>query len=98
MGGSLRTCKEKFYSAVHDGLRTWVAAAAEDGWAYNSVREGPRAGDPGSPSKSPKKVPGSPRKGLLDEKPPQLQLALDVPLPGPISVPGTPSSDMPRWL
>ncbi|KAJ5133804.1 hypothetical protein N7526_005169 [Penicillium atrosanguineum] len=98
MGGSLRTCKEKFYSAVHDGLRTWVAAAAEDGWAYTSVREGPRAGDPGSPSKSPKKIPGSPKKGLLDEKPPQLHLALDVPLPGPISVPGTPSSDMPRWL
>ncbi|KAJ5665852.1 uncharacterized protein N7477_008300 [Penicillium maclennaniae] len=98
MGGSLRTCKEKFYSAVHDGLRTWVAAAAEDGWAYTSVREGPRAGDPGSPSKSPKKIPGSPKKGLLDEKPPQLHLALDVPLAGLISIPGTPSSDMPRWL
>ena len=23
MGMSLRTCKEKFYGAVHDGLRTW---------------------------------------------------------------------------
>jgi hypothetical protein len=102
MGGSLRTCKEKFYSAVHDGLRTWVAAAAEDGWAYTSVREGPRAGDPGSPTKSPKKGPSSPKKGLLDEKPPQLQLALDVPdtrlVPGPVSGPGTPSSDIPRWL
>jgi hypothetical protein len=31
MGGSLRTCKEKFYGAVHDGLRTWVSAATEDG-------------------------------------------------------------------
>ncbi|OQD72892.1 hypothetical protein PENDEC_c018G01448 [Penicillium decumbens] len=102
MGGSLRTCKEKFYSAVHDGLRTWVAAAAEDGWAYTSVREGPRAGDPGSPTKSPIKAPGSPKKGLLNERPPQLQLALDIPdsrfAPGPVSGPGTPSSDLSRWL
>ncbi|KAJ6161126.1 hypothetical protein N7470_004522 [Penicillium chermesinum] len=72
MGGSLRTCKEKFYSAVHECLRTWVAAAVEDGWAYNLVREGPpRPGEPGSPIKSPKKVPGSPKKGLVDDKPPQ---------------------------
>ncbi|KAK4154973.1 armadillo-type protein [Chaetomidium leptoderma] len=41
LGGSLRLCKEKFYGAVHDGLRTWVAAAAEDGWDVRDVRYGP---------------------------------------------------------
>lgn len=41
MGAVLRTCKEKFYSGVHDGLRAWVAAAAEDGWETRFVREGP---------------------------------------------------------
>lgn len=40
MGGSLRTCKEKFYAGVHDGLRTWVAAAIEDGWDVEFVRTG----------------------------------------------------------
>lgn len=99
MGSSLRTCKEKFYSSVHDCLRTWVAAAADDGWSYTYVREGPsRAGEPGSPTKSVKKsAPGSPRKGLLDERPPKLELALDFenrPAPGP----ATPSSDLRSWL
>ncbi|KAL2016851.1 hypothetical protein VTK56DRAFT_2926 [Thermocarpiscus australiensis] len=41
LGGSLRLCKEKFYGAVHDGLRTWVAAAAADGWDVRDVRYGP---------------------------------------------------------
>ncbi|KAH8666691.1 armadillo-type protein [Xylariales sp. PMI_506] len=41
MGGSLRLCKEKFYPGVHDALRTWVAAAAEDGWEVRDVRYGP---------------------------------------------------------
>jgi hypothetical protein len=96
MGGSLRTCKEKFYSSVHDCLRTWVAAAADDGWPYTFVREGPpRAGDP---TKSPKKsASGSPRKGLVDERPPKLELALDFDnrvAPGPT----TPSSDLRSWL
>ncbi|KAJ5380402.1 uncharacterized protein N7496_002830 [Penicillium cataractarum] len=101
MGGSLRTCKEKFYSAVHECLRTWVAAAVEDGWPYLMVREGPPRGEPGSPTKSPKKAaPGSPKKGLLDDKPPQLNLALDFSdsrVSTPLG-PTTPSSDMPRWL
>ncbi|KAJ5716930.1 hypothetical protein N7488_002576 [Penicillium malachiteum] len=99
MGGSLRTCKEKFYSGVHECLRTWVAAAAEDGWAYTMVREGPpRSGEPGSPTKSPKKVaPGSPKKGLVDEKPPKLELALNLPESRP-SGPLTPSSDLRSWL
>ncbi|KAJ5972331.1 Diaphanous GTPase-binding [Penicillium vulpinum] len=99
MGGSLRTCKEKFYSSVHDCLRTWVAAAADDGWPYTFVREGPpRVGEPGSPTKSPKKsAPGSPRKGLIDERPPRLELALDFSdnrAAGPIS----PSSELRSWL
>jgi hypothetical protein len=50
MGASLRLCKEKFYPGVHDGLRTWVAAAAEDGWDVRDVRYGPPA-EPKSPTK-----------------------------------------------
>ncbi len=41
LGCSLRLCKEKFYGAVHDGLRVWVAAAHEDGWDVRDVRFGP---------------------------------------------------------
>ena len=37
----MRTCKEKFYGAVHDGLRVWVAAAKADGWYVEDVRAGP---------------------------------------------------------
>ncbi|KAF2858293.1 hypothetical protein K470DRAFT_251625 [Piedraia hortae CBS 480.64] len=40
MGGTLRTCKEKFYGGVHDALRLYVAAAVPDGWETKSVREG----------------------------------------------------------
>lgn len=69
MGGTLRTCKEKFYGAVHDCLKTWVSAAQEDGWPYQFVREGP---EPGSPRKSPAK---SPQK--KHEEPPKLALAMD---------------------
>ncbi|KAJ5646540.1 Diaphanous GTPase-binding [Penicillium lividum] len=104
MGGTMRTCKEKFYSSVHECLRTWVAAAVEDGWPYTSVREGPpRSGEPGSPTKSPKKAaPGSPKKGLVDEKPPKLELALNLPLNLPDSraapSPLSPSSDLRSWL
>ncbi|KAJ5101675.1 Diaphanous GTPase-binding [Penicillium alfredii] len=98
MGCSLRTCKEKFYFSVHDCLRIWVAAAVDDGWAYTLVREGPpRGGEPGSPCKSPKKVPGSPKKGLVDEKPPKLELALGVSDNRPAG-PTTPSSDLRSWL
>ena len=100
MGGSLRTCKEKFYSSVHECLRTWVAAAVEDGWPYTLVREGPpRSSEPGSPTKSPKKsAPGSPKKGVVEEKPPQLHLALDFSDNRPAVGPLTPSSDLRNWL
>lgn len=53
MGGFLRTCKEKYYGSIHDGLKTWVAAAGADGWEVRDVRMGPRE----SPRKSPKKSP-----------------------------------------
>lgn len=77
MGGSLRTCKEKFYFAIHDCLRTWVAAAAEDGWSYTHVREGPPQTGSGSPTKA---AGGSPKKGpgRLDDKPPKLELPIPV--------------------
>lgn len=41
MGGTLRTCKEKFYCGVHSGLQSWIAAALEDGWNIDYVRYGP---------------------------------------------------------
>lgn len=78
MGGSLRTCKEKFYSSIHDCLRTWIAAAVEDGWPYEFVRAGPPRPEPGSPTKSPAKAGGSPKKAKADEKPPKLDLGLDL--------------------
>ncbi|OAA79007.1 GTPase binding protein Rid1 [Akanthomyces lecanii RCEF 1005] len=53
MGGSLRLCKEKFYGSVHAALRTWVAAAAEDGWDVRDVRFGP---EPTSRAASPRKT------------------------------------------
>lgn len=69
MGDKLRLCKSKFYSCVHDGLRTWVAAAQEDGWETHDVSWGP-----------PKKAP-SPRKNdvVKNSQAPQLDLPkLDV--------------------
>lgn len=45
MGGSLRMCKEKFYGCVHESLRTWAIAAAEDGWKVDDIRFGPSAQD-----------------------------------------------------
>jgi hypothetical protein len=62
---TMRTCKEKFYSGVHDGLRAWVAAAAEDGWETRFVREGPAMEEQAARARS-----SSPRKKM--EAPPQL--------------------------
>ena len=56
MGGTLRTCKEKFYGAVHDGLKVWVAAAKADDWYVEDVRAGPPR--EASPKKSPVKKKG----------------------------------------
>jgi len=69
MGISLRTCKEKFYGGVHDGLRMWVAAAKADGWPAEDVRAGPPR-EASSPRKSPTKK--------KQEEAPQLKLDVDV--------------------
>ena len=63
MGGSLRTCKEKFYSSVHAGLTTWVGASREDEWEVTFVKEGPKR----------ESVRQSPKKGKV-EAPPQLAM------------------------
>lgn len=80
LGGSLRLCKEKFYPGVHDALRTWVAAAADDGWNVRDVRFGPPQE---SRSGSPKKAPAAAAK---KEPPPRLEMPkLDFNLGGPLS-------------
>jgi len=65
--GHLRTCNPKYYGAVHDAVKVWIAAALEDGWEVRDVRMGPPDGKPavGSPIKQ------SPQKKA--EKPPQIQ-------------------------
>lgn len=68
MGGTLRLCKEKFYSSVHAGLSCWVGAAAEDGWDTQFVRCGPR-------TDSEKKIPQ--KKTLVEEKPVAPKIALN---------------------
>ena len=77
MGGSLRMCKEKFYGSVHDGLRTWVAAAVADGWDVRDVRYGP---PPESRPGSPVKRAGGGKKNV-EEAPriemPKLDLGID---------------------
>lgn len=78
LGGSLRLCKEKFYGAVHDGLRTWVAAAHEDGWDVRDVRYGPPPetnGKAKSRSSSPVKKGGGNKKGGQDAAaPPRIEI------------------------
>ena len=69
MGGSLRTCKEKFYGSVHAALSTWVGAAKEDGWEFKGVREGAL---PQTAPNSPKKA--SPVKKGKVEKAPKLEM------------------------
>ncbi|EXJ81847.1 hypothetical protein A1O1_07912 [Capronia coronata CBS 617.96] len=71
MGSTLRTCKEKFYGGVHEGLKCWVSAAKADGWAVEDVRAGPPR-----EAYSPRK---SPTKKKADEAP---KLALDVDICG----------------
>lgn len=85
MGGTLRLCKEKFYPGVHDALRTWVAAAADDGWDVRDVRFGPPQE---SRSSSPKKAAGGAAGGKKkpEEAPPKLEMPkLDFVLDGPLS-------------
>lgn len=86
LGGSLRLCKEKFYPGVHDALRTWVAAAADDGWDVRNVRFGPPKE---SRSASPKKNAAGAAAGgkkVAEEAPPRLEMPkLDFNLNGPLS-------------
>ena len=70
MGGTMRSCKEKFYGGVHEGLKGWVAAAKADGWAVEDVRSGPPR--EASPRKSPVK------KGGKVEEAPKLNLDVGV--------------------
>lgn len=74
MGVTLRTCKDKFYDHVHDGLRTWIRAAEEDGWETRDVRQGPDGNAVPSPLKmSPKKgADGAPKLDL-----PRLDFAVE---------------------
>ncbi|TQV98110.1 GTPase binding protein Rid1 [Cordyceps javanica] len=69
MGGSLRLCKEKFYGSVHAALRTWVAAAAEDGWDVRDVRFGPPPPEPPSRGASPRKTAGGVPGNKVEEAP-----------------------------
>lgn len=82
MGTTLRTCKEKFYSGVHDGLKAWVAAACEDEWATKFVREGPSDEEvaekamKASPKKSPNKKKSDPAPQIEALPAPRLDLDL----------------------
>ncbi|PTD01714.1 GTPase-binding protein rid1 [Fusarium culmorum] len=89
MGGSMRLCKEKFYGSVHDGLRTWVGAAVEDGWGVKDVRYGP----PPDARTSPKKAGGGQKKPV--EAAPKIEMPrLDFRL----DKASTPSKDKDVWL
>ncbi|KZF24958.1 hypothetical protein L228DRAFT_236108 [Xylona heveae TC161] len=81
MGGSLRTCKEKFYGAVHDGLKTWIAAALEDGWDVKDVRMGPPADERKFKSSPRKKADAPPKLDLPKLEAPKMDLPkLDIKL------------------
>lgn len=74
MGGTLRTCKEKFYSGVHDGLRAWAAAAIEDDWPVLYVCEGPTLEEQAKSARA------SPKKGGKSQPPPKIEeIKLDMP-------------------
>ncbi|KAI9806775.1 MAG: hypothetical protein M1825_006232 [Sarcosagium campestre] len=59
LGRYWRTCREKFYGCLHDGLRVWVAAASEDGWDVSDVRFGPRHEEPYPKSRAATQTPGA---------------------------------------
>lgn len=87
LGGSLRLCKEKFYPGVHDALRTWVAAAADDGWDVRDVRFGPpQESRSASPKKPAARAGAAGKKSAVEEPPPRLEMPkLDFVLDGPLS-------------
>lgn len=92
MGGSMRLCKEKFYPGVHDALRTWVAAASDDGWDVKDVRYGPPA-ESKSPAKRAPPVKPNQNKGAKAQPPPKIEMPrLDFsfdPHVSPIATPGS---------
>ncbi|KAK7991851.1 hypothetical protein PG996_013137 [Apiospora saccharicola] len=91
MGGSMRLCKEKFYPGVHDALRTWVAAASDDGWDVKDVRYGPPA-ESKSPAKRAPPAKLDQKKGAKAQPPPKIEMPrLDFsfdPHVSPITTPG----------
>lgn len=88
LGGSLRLCKEKFYGSVHDGLRTWVAAAVDDGWDVKDVRYGP-----------PPDARASPKKNGGQKKPVEAAPKIEMPkLDFGLDKPSTPSKVKDAWL
>lgn len=56
----IRACNPKYYGAVHDAVKVWIAASLEDGWDVRTVRMGASDGKPLSPVKS------SPKKKVED--------------------------------
>ena len=58
--------------AVHEGLKTWVRAAAEDEWYVGDVRFGPRVEYSRPPS------PVKPRKKKVEDAPPKLELGMSL--------------------
>ena len=83
LGGSLRLCKEKFYGAVHDGLRTWAAAAHDDGWDVRDVRYGPPPEARSSPRK--RAAAAAAAKKKEEQPPPRIEMSkLDFGLGGPL--------------
>lgn len=79
MGGTMRTCKEKFYGGIHDGLRAWARAASEDDWPTDLVREGPSIEEQlksarSSPQKSGKKKQPPPKLDEIKLECPRLDL------------------------
>lgn len=87
----MRTCKEKFYSSIHDGLRAWVAAAAEDGWDTRYVREGPAKEEQAARARS-----ASPNK--KKEAPPQIALGVEAMPKLELNVGGNKNDDDDGWL
>ena len=101
MGGSMRLCKEKFYPGIHDALRTWVSAAADDGWNIKDVRYGP---PPEAKSPQKKAAGGAVTKDGKKEdlavpriEIPRLDFFLDS-RPSPVSTPGGRGVGGENWL
>lgn len=99
MGGSLRLCKEKFYGSVHDALRTWVAAAAEDGWpSLKDVRYGPPPAVDCSGRSSPAQKAGGRKEAPPKLDMPRLDFGLDKasPTAAAAAAPGKTADD--GWI